>query len=188
MADQPVRGTGCGCREARRHRGPANLDRRAIAPGRDQAWFWRSGRHCCLFNGIGANWELAKPFLEALTHTTRDHLRRARGRRLSRAVASIPAIDAGAACRRSGCRARIQRDRCGRCLLGRRRRAAICASISEIVPAAGPGSDLAGRDHGARRPFGAVENGDPAALHRQGLHEQSCSGNLRRRFSQKSHH
>jgi len=23
-----------------------------------------------LFNGIGANWELAKPFLEALTHTT----------------------------------------------------------------------------------------------------------------------
>jgi poly(3-hydroxyalkanoate) depolymerase len=31
-----------------------------------------AGRHppLLLFNGIGANWELAKPFLEALTHTT----------------------------------------------------------------------------------------------------------------------
>ncbi len=54
-----------------------------------------------LFNGIGANWELAKPFLEALDRHDGDHLRRAGDRRLSAAVAAVSSVDAGAAWRRA---------------------------------------------------------------------------------------
>ena len=67
--------------------------------------------------------------------------------------------------------------------LGWRDRAAIRASISKTVPAAGARRNRARRHHGAGQSLGAVENGNAAPLHRQGLHEQDRGGYLRRRLS-----
>ncbi|WP_208867041.1 hypothetical protein [Bradyrhizobium sp. AS23.2] len=53
-----------------------------------------------LFNGIGANWELAKPLLEALTSTTAIIFDVPGRRRLAAAASSVSPVDAGAARRR----------------------------------------------------------------------------------------
>jgi len=45
--------TGCGSREAGRHRGTASLDRRAIAPGRDKGMVLAVSLPLLMFNGIG---------------------------------------------------------------------------------------------------------------------------------------
>ena len=76
----------------------------------------------------------------------RSHIRRrssstCRSRRLSRAVPAISAIDAGAAGRRSGSELGYSEIDVAGVSSGRRRRAAIRASVSEIVSAAGTGSD-----------------------------------------------
>ena len=58
-----------------------------------------SRRPLLLFNGIGANWELARPFLEALTAHDSDHLRHAWDRRLSSAEAAVSSVEHGPAWR-----------------------------------------------------------------------------------------
>ena len=50
-----------------------------------------------LFNGIGANWELAKPFLEALTETTAIIFDMPGDRRLSLAETALPSVEASRA-------------------------------------------------------------------------------------------
>ena len=60
----------CVARSSGRHRSARDLGRRSEADGRNQARRQHASAAPALFNGIGANWELAEPFLDALTDTT----------------------------------------------------------------------------------------------------------------------
>jgi len=135
-----------------------------------------SGPPLLLFNGIGANWELAKAVPRSTDEHDGNHLRRAWRRRFTQAAPAVSPVDTGAACRRSRCGARLRRDRRCRCVLGRWNRAAVRASISKALPAAGARRNGARRHHGAGKPFCTLEDGDAAPLYRQGLHEQDCGG------------
>ena len=140
-----------------------------------------------LFNGIGANWELAKPFLEALTAYDGDHLRRARGRWLSacrrchighRRWRGLPPVwlpssatarsmwpaSPGAAASRSNSRINIRNCAGGWCWPRPRRARSWCPPSPSVL----------------------WKMATPRRYTDKDYMSKSCSGNLRRRFSQRS--
>ena len=111
-----------------------------------------SGPPLLLFNGIGANWELAKPFLEALTSTTAvifdvPGVGGSPGRLLPYRPSTLARLAAGLVAELGHAEIDVAGVSCGRW-----NRAAIRASVSKAVPAAGAGRDGARRHHGAASP------------------------------------
>jgi hypothetical protein len=99
-----------------------------------------------LFNGIGANWELAGPFLEALTDTTAI-------------IFDLPGVGGSPLSVLPYRPSSIARG-----LLGRRHGTTARPSISGAVQAAGARRHIAGRDHGARYAKRGAEARDAAPL------------------------
>ena len=133
-----------------------------------------------LFNGIGANWQFAKPFLDALTNTTAI-------------IFDVPGVGGSPLPRlpyRPSTLARLAAGLVAE--LGHQQ--VDVAGVSwgggiaqqfahqyrRHVPTAGIGGDLAGRDHGPRQTLGALETRDAAPLCRPQLHAQHRRRNLRR--------
>ena len=139
-----------------------------------------------ILNGLGANIELAEPFIDALPGPTVVDLRCSRRRRLADAVVSVSARGDRPPCSRAARPPRVCRGRRARRVVGRRDRAAVRVPAPITLPTAGARGDGARNPDGTRASVGAGQDGDAAAVHRQPTRSSHCRRCLRRRIPARS--
>ena len=133
-----------------------------------------------LFNGIGANAELAEPFMREMGDVETVIFDIPGVGRSPAPAAALSSLDGRAMGGGRGERAGIRSARRRRSFLGRRDGAAIRPSIPRTLPPTDLGRHRARGAHGSRQAVGSLEDGEPAALYGPQIYAVDRGGDLRR--------